>query len=330
MAPKIQNISHTHKDNPAPGHLDFIGDIHGYANALENLLQKMGYIQASNGWAHPTSKAVFVGDFINRGPNNRRTLEIIRQMVDNGNAYAILGNHEINAICYFTKRNSGKPIRMPGPANRKQLDRVKREYLLQPHLFDETIKWLRHLPLFINFGSVRVVHAYWSDSHVESLQRVMDNKKLKRNFLKEVMQGGSDISKAFMQITKGVEFSFPPNLIVRDNDSFRRINYRVKWWEVPHGKTFESISLETKFTLPDIAVPDELLIPFEVYPHNAPPVFVGHYCMNGHNPIPVHNVCCVDSCVAGGGKLAAYRWSGEKMLNIQKMVFADHFSNEDD
>ena len=330
MGSKIQNINHTNTANDSKLRLDFIGDVHGYANALENILRKMGYIQTNKGWAHPTNIAVFVGDFINRGPHNRKTIEIIRTMVENNHAYAILGNHEINAICYFTKRKSGKPLRMPGPANRKQLDKIKREYITQPTVFEDTIKWLRHLPLYINFGSVRVVHAYWNDAHISLLYKEVPAKKLTKSFLKEAMQGGTEISKAFIQTTRGVEFCFPPNLIVRDNSHFRRINFRVKWWNSPYDKTYEEISMETKYHLPNIPVHEEIIVPFEVYKPTDPPVFIGHYSMNGHNPIQSPNVCCVDAGVAAKGRLAAYRWSGEQVLDINKMIFADSFSDEDD
>lgn len=330
MAPKIQNKMQKLAGDGDALKLDFIGDVHGYANALENLLLKLGYAHTHDGWVHPTHKAVFVGDFINRGPHNRRTIDIIRTMVDRGHAYAILGNHEINAICYFTRRKSGKPIRMPGPANRKQLDRIKREYLLQPHIFDDLIQWLRHLPLFIDFGTVRVVHAYWSDAHIALLKRSMTDKKLKRKFLKEAMQGGSEVSKAFMQTTKGIEFSFPSEMVVRDNNQYRRINFRVKWWQSSQGKTFEQVSLETKYHLPNQSIPPAAIVHYDVYQMDAPPVFVGHYCMNGFHPIPVPNVCCVDACVAAGGRLAAYRWEGEQHLDVKNMVYADTFNDDDD
>ena len=62
---------------------DFIGDIHGYADKLEELLVKMGYTLKGNGYVHPNRKVFFVGDYIDRGPKIKKTLKIVRSMVDN-------------------------------------------------------------------------------------------------------------------------------------------------------------------------------------------------------------------------------------------------------
>ena len=50
---------------------DIIGDLHGYAQTLENLLLKMDYVRKSGVYQHPFRKAVFVGDFIDRGPKSK-------------------------------------------------------------------------------------------------------------------------------------------------------------------------------------------------------------------------------------------------------------------
>ena len=82
---------------------DIIGDIHGHADALESLLQKLGYVRKSGVYNHPEKrKVVFVGDFIDRGPKIRETLHLVKDMADSGNALCVLGNHEFNAISFHT------------------------------------------------------------------------------------------------------------------------------------------------------------------------------------------------------------------------------------
>ena len=78
--------------------LDFIGDIHGHADKLEALLQKMGYEKQNGIYKHQERKALFLGDYIDRGPKIRETLEIVKAMVDEGHATALMGNHEYNAL----------------------------------------------------------------------------------------------------------------------------------------------------------------------------------------------------------------------------------------
>jgi len=81
---------------------DIIGDIHGYADELVQLLKKMDYVKENGFYRHPEldRKAIFVGDFIDRGPKIRETLSIVKAMVKNDAAQALMGNHEYNALCY--------------------------------------------------------------------------------------------------------------------------------------------------------------------------------------------------------------------------------------
>ena len=80
---------------------DIIGDIHGHADALEALLKGMGYRQTRGAWRHPARQAVFVGDFIDRGPRQFDSVDLVRRMVEAGSAQAVMGNHEFNAIAWF-------------------------------------------------------------------------------------------------------------------------------------------------------------------------------------------------------------------------------------
>jgi len=54
---------------------DIIGDIHGYADELTELLERLGYDRRRGHYSHPDRKAVFVGDFIDRGP---QILEVLQ------------------------------------------------------------------------------------------------------------------------------------------------------------------------------------------------------------------------------------------------------------
>lgn len=80
--------------------IDIIGDIHGHADKLEELLTKLGYSKTNGIYSHLDRKVLFVGDYIDRGPKIRETLQIVRAMVDSGNAIALMGNHEYNALCF--------------------------------------------------------------------------------------------------------------------------------------------------------------------------------------------------------------------------------------
>lgn len=85
---------------------DIIGDLHGNAEKLEALLARLGYVHrhapgSAGVWRHPSRTAIFVGDFVGRGPHQRRTVELARTMVEDGAALAVMGNHEFNAIAWY-------------------------------------------------------------------------------------------------------------------------------------------------------------------------------------------------------------------------------------
>ncbi|WP_281170011.1 hypothetical protein [Fodinicurvata sediminis] len=42
--------------------------MHGHASALERLLGKLGYRHDGTCYRHPERTAVFLGDFVDRGP----------------------------------------------------------------------------------------------------------------------------------------------------------------------------------------------------------------------------------------------------------------------
>ena len=82
-------------------------------------------------------------------------------MVEAGAAHCVMGNHEFNAIVWATE-----DIDQPGeylrsrttPGSRKQHAAFLSEVEgMQKH--EEIIAWFKTLPLWLDLGDVRVVHA---------------------------------------------------------------------------------------------------------------------------------------------------------------------------
>lgn len=120
---------------------DLIGDVHGHAEALEALLGKLGYRDTGGAYRHPDGRrALFVGDYVDRGPDNVGVLDTVRRMVDAGQAVALMGNHEYNALCYHTRRPDGQGHLRPQTAkNRQQHARTLEDFAAdaRPGLLDE-------------------------------------------------------------------------------------------------------------------------------------------------------------------------------------------------
>ena len=326
MFSRIRNIVRNHQEPKSPAGItttfyDIIGDVHGQARELTSLLKKMGYTQTQGTWSHSYRKAVFAGDFISRGPDSRKVISMVREMVQNGTGLAILGNHELNAIAHFTRSDGGASFREATGTNKKMMDRLKSEYADDPLLLKEHLKWLRKLPFFLDLGSIRIVHAYWAAENLTLITEKMTKGKLTKSLLKELYSEKTPLGEAIRQTTRGIELRLPKDFIIKDSKNIRRTNFRIRWWEDPKGKTFKQISYGNKFILPAYTVPPELLFPFKIYGSDEPLVFVGHYCIDTGPLIPTTNVCCVDNCIANGGRLAAYRWSGESTAEEANFIF---------
>ena len=57
------------------------GDIHGHAAPLKALLAKLGYGEQQGVWRHPQRKVIFLGDFIDRGPEQVACNQIVSPML---------------------------------------------------------------------------------------------------------------------------------------------------------------------------------------------------------------------------------------------------------
>lgn len=96
------------------GPFDIIGDIHGCRAELEELLTSLGYTLTRDEQAravdakHPTRRAIFVGDLVDRGPDTPGVLRLVMGMVASGNAYCVTGNHEDKLL----RSMRGKKVRI--------------------------------------------------------------------------------------------------------------------------------------------------------------------------------------------------------------------------
>ena len=71
------------------GSIYAIGDIHGQFEKLQEALDK---IEKDGG---PNAKVVFLGDYIDRGPNSREVIQLLMDGVNSGkNWTCLLGNHD--------------------------------------------------------------------------------------------------------------------------------------------------------------------------------------------------------------------------------------------
>ncbi len=306
--------------------LHIIGDIHGQAGKLRALLRKLGYEQRQGAYRHPDASVVFVGDFIDRGPHQLETLDIVRRMVDAGSARAIMGNHEFNAIAWHTPDPDRpdeylRPRSGPkGEKNRDQHQAFLTELQDQPARHAEIVDWFKTLPLWLDLPGLRVVHACWHDGHMQALRPLLTpDHQLTDAAVLQASRDGSPAFHAVETLLKGIELPLPDGHSFRDKDGHLRHHVRVRWW-LAGMQSYRDLGLmpdaASQAALPDTPVPADVL------PHFAPekPLFFGHYWMSG-TPAPLHPMAaCVDYSAGNNGPLVAYRWEEDGPLQAARFV----------
>jgi len=301
---------------------DIIGDIHGYADELTALLDRLGYQQSAGVHVHPQRKAVFVGDFIDRGPAQREVLSIVRAMVESGGALAVMGNHELNAIAWATPK-SDTPDEFLRPHSEKNL--VQHEAFLDAFADDEegrrdALDWFASLPLFLELDGARIVHACWDEETVARLRPALAaDATLPQALHIEALTPETEMFGDVETLLKGKEMALPEGHSVTDRYGQVPRRMRVKWWK--GGGTYRDAFVGPVSAV--VHIPDEPIeIDYELdYPASEPPVFFGHYWLAGVPEPLTPNVACLDYSVArAGGSLAAYRWDGERHLEAGKFV----------
>jgi hypothetical protein len=299
---------------------DIIGDIHGQAGILESLLRNLGYNNAGDTWIHPGGrKVIFVGDFIDRGPEIRRTLHIVRAMVEAGDGLAIMGNHEYNALCYAKPDGNGGFFRPHTKGNANQHAATLEAFRGREDEWKGYLEWFTKLPLFLDMSGLRVVHACWD---ARAIQAIDPGGGFSEDMLHAYGTQHSPTQKAADLLLKGPEVNLPNHLNYTDKEGIVRKEARIKWWLNSPRMTYREITMQLPFVPPDEAVPKKFHSRLCGYPSDAPPVLFGHYGYLKPADSLAGNVACIDLGVSLGGPLCAYRWDNERILDPAKFVTA--------
>ncbi|MDF1671602.1 MAG: metallophosphoesterase [Roseovarius sp.] len=145
-----------------------IGDIHGRADLLDKMISRMEQDYDDLSW-------VFLGDYVDRGPQSAQVLERLRRLQDARRAPTILlkGNHE-KMMCDFlddplgrggrwvqfggieTMRSFGVKVPRGKPDDAALIDLSE---ALEVALPDGLLGWINDLPLIWRSGNLVCVHA---------------------------------------------------------------------------------------------------------------------------------------------------------------------------
>lgn len=307
---------------------DIIGDIHGCASMLVRLLEKLDYRKEAGVYRHPDRKVVFLGDLIDRGPEIRDTIRLVRAMVENHSAYMVLGNHEYAAITHSTPapEGFGRPFLKPHTTRLKRMlgDTLK-EFDGREEEWLSIVAWWRTLPLYLEFDNFRVVHACWDDEKIADLNRLAPARNLADDtFLINSVQPASTENRIVERLLKGTDMPLPEGMTMKSADGLTRDRFRTKFWKA-QPQTYSDVVFQ-----PD-RIPEHLLKKkltdserqrLVHYDAAEPALFVGHYWRRGKPRLIRDNIVCLDYGAVNRGKLVAYRIDmADKSLSEDRLVW---------
>lgn len=301
---------------------DVIGDVHGCATQLRTLLGQLGYREEGGVYRHPTRTAAFVGDLIDRGPEQREVLQIVKAMADAGTARVAMGNHEFNAICYTIPdpANPGDYLRTHSDQHTAQ----HRAFLTQlsPAEQQHYVDWFTSLPLWLDLGGLRVVHACWHEPSIRTVLDLCGTDRLNSSeHYVEASRPGSPLFEAVETLLKGPEIGVPAPYF--DPAGHRRSKARVRWWDADARTLREIADVRGMLGADGAAYPplpaEDVGPEYLSYGYCDPvPVVYGHYWFQweANRDDWTDRTACVDfSAIMKGGRLVAYRWAGEAVID---------------
>lgn len=303
--------------------IDIIPDIHGQADKLRLALKNLGWRRNGTTWRHPEPdrQIVFLGDFIDRGPENGAVIQIVRELMDAGRAQAIMGNHELNALHFhMIDPDTQAPLRDHSTGNVNQHQSFLEEFPLGAQHTQEALDWMGGLPLFIETDGFRAVHAAWIETSINDLKAQTDRGRLSEEQLIRAARKGDPIFAAVEAVAKGPEARLPSPHSFEDKGGKSRNHVRVKWWNAD-ARDWRQIAMSVPDIdrLPDAPLPDDLLK--TTYPADEKPVFFGHYWMSGKPELQSRNVLCLDYSAGTDGPLVTYTHvSGSDALSLENIV----------
>ena len=307
---------------------DIIGDVHGCAHTLERLLEQMGYRRLNGVWQHPRRQALFLGDIIDRGPRIREALHLVRDMVEAGQARCIMGNHEFNAICWETPAPPGSGrsyLREHTERHHRLIGDTLAQFDPWPQEWREFVQWFGDLPLFLDMGPFRLVHACWDSSLIEPLRQDYPDGRIDDAFLIASAHSGSFPAQTFDRLLRGTDMRLPHGITMTGKDGFTRAFFRTKFWEEA-PETYGDVVFQPDALPEPVAekpLTEQQKAELMIYQPHDPLLFVGHYWQQG-TPQPIRpNLACLDYSAVKYGKLVAYRWSGETRLERDHFVWVE-------
>ncbi|WP_370743830.1 metallophosphoesterase [Roseinatronobacter ekhonensis] len=293
-----------HRRRPTLTQTLIIPDLHADPNRLDASLRLVPR----------QAQIAFLGDFIDAGknvahPDDGTVLHRVMALVETGEALAVMGNHELNALLFHRADAKGRPLRQHDPKNLAQHGSFCARFGIgTPEAIAQT-QWFLTLPLWQDLGGLRLVHACWHPSAIATIAARRPDGRLREDDLEEIARKETPFARAVDLLLSGPEIPLPPGISFRDNAGHCRTDVRIAWWRSgPSTWREAALSVPDPDDLPDAPIEANDDITF--YDEDQPPVLVGHYKMRGTPQIEGPAAACLDYPDAP----CVYHWNSDEPL----------------
>ncbi|MCV6609783.1 MAG: metallophosphoesterase [Amphritea sp.] len=307
---------------------DLIGDVHGCALSLELLLQRLGYSRKKGIYSHPDRQAIFLGDIVDRGPRIRESLHLVRDMVEAGAAQIVMGNHEFNYLSYCTPGREGSGmeyLRTHNPRHLRILNETLEQLANHPQDQQDFQRWILDMPLFLEQDQFRVVHACWSQQHIDQFLQQQNGNCIDDDYLHRSAIEGSPEWETMDRLLRGTHLKVPNGEVMISKDGYKRRFFRTKFWaQNPQyyiDVVFQPDPLPEHVARQQLTEQDYRDLIY--YGEQELLLFIGHYWCDGEPKPVAPNIACLDYSAVKYGKLVAYRLDDEKVIDPAKFVWVD-------
>lgn len=308
---------------------DLIGDVHGCARALRELLDRLGYVERGGVLHHRDRQrprqALFLGDIIDRGPRIRETVLLVQSMVAAGSAQIVMGNHEYHALAYHTPGESGGWLRERNERHTRILEATLEQFANHEGDWRDALAWFAEMPLLLQPPGFRLIHACWDLRMVDSFLARCPDAVMDAEFLQESARFGTAAFQFVKHTTRGLDLRLPDDMTLTGLDGLPRRFFRCKFW-VPEPRTYADLEFQPDRLPVDVAtrqLGEAERAQLFYYDLSQPPLFIGHYWQQGRPRRLTANIACLDYSAVKGGRLVAYRMDGEQLIDDDKFVWVD-------
>jgi len=289
-----------------PGPLDIIGDIHGEMDALTALMDRLGYSRENE---HPEGRRlIFLGDFVDRGPDSAGVMEKVMALIERGVAYAVLGNHELNL---FDNEKKADHNAWYFGSDKPELAKLKIDDARKAKLEG----FMKSLPVAMEREDLRVVHAAWHGPSIDLIREESDAVSVLKRYKEQISAEFSALGivdkierelalqnrNPIKLLTSGPEKKADKPF--KANGKLREVEREI-WWDHYHEEVFVAFGHYWRDAPADF--------------QKGPNLFEGyepHHILGAGQAISIdYSVGARSHTKLGGTRLAALRWPERKLM----------------